>query len=467
MPSLRLLAVFCVLTTAAAVSVLAPGLRPFVAAADLVLLLLFVIDLSAARRTRLTATRRWPPLLAQGAPVEATVAVELGAGTQTKRLVRVSLREGLHPGLAPAPLRNTVEVRPQRVTVWSYSIAPRRRGTHRMLPLTARVEGPWRIAWTQRDLIAAEEVRVFPQVRWEGRAARLLALAHRRQLGLSPTRLRGLGSEPYGVRRYTEGDPPNRIHWKASARHGQLMAREETWEKSAQLVVLLDCGRAMASMDGARSKLDAALAAALALTRFASARGDRVLIAAFSDRVERRVRVRPGARGVAQAYAALYDLEARLAESAYDVATEIARDAEFRRAKVVLLTSLVDLAGADLLRESLIRLRRNMPHRPLLVHLEDPDIGRLALGAPTTVLEAYAKVSAMEILLGNRRLAAHLRHSGIDTVSTSADRLTLDTLDLYLKSLRVQSIGRAAGARPVPLRGFGSPLRATGTAASG
>ena len=438
MPARRFLVAFGLLAFLAASSVLVPGLGWTVLGADAVLLAAFLIDLRAARRARLSVVRRWPSLMAQGAAAE--VAIELsGAG----RALTVALREGLHPALAPAPLRNRVKVRPGRTSAWSYRIEPRRRGAHRLLPLSARIEGPWRLAWSERDLLPPEEVRVDPRVRWEGQAGRLLALAHRHQLGLSPAALQGQGSEPYGVRRYSEGDAPNRIHWKATARHGHVMAREETWEKSARLVILLDCGRAMASMDGRRSKLDAALAAALALTRFASARGDRVLVAAFSDRIERLVRVRSGSRGVAHAYARLYDLEARLAESAYDVAAEAARDTEFRSARVVLLTSLVDLAGAELLRESLVALRRQ--HRPLLVHLEDPNIARLALGEPATAVEAYAKVSALEILLGNRQLATRLRHSGVETVSTSADRLTLDTLEIYLRSLRGYGAGRPAG----------------------
>jgi len=436
-PTRRLLAAFGVLVVVAAVSVLVPALRAPVLAADAILLLAFGVDWRAARRSRLAARRLWPPLLVQGETSEISVAVTAPPGERRRT---VTLREGLHPALARAPVRQQIETGAGSVAVWSYRVEPRRRGAFRTLPLSGRVEGPWRLAWAERELLPAEPVRVYPQIRWEGRAGRLLALAHRHQLGLAPTRLTGLGSEPYGVRPYAEGDPPNRIHWKATARHGRLMTREETWEKSGRLVVLLDCGRAMASMDGARSKLDAALAAALALTRVACARGDRVLLVAFSDRVERRVRVRPGARGIAHAYAALYDLEARLAESAYDVAAEVARDSEFRRARVVLLTSLVDLASAELLREALLALRRQ--HRPLLVHLEDPDITRLALQSPATAIEAYAKVSALEILLGNRRLSTWLRHSGIEALSTSADRLTLDTLDAYLRALREQGTGR-------------------------
>ena len=440
----------------AAVSVLVPTLRLVVLAGDAALLLAALVDAAAARRCEISARRLRPPLLVQDEPAEATV--ELTA-PGARRTVRVLLREGASPAVAAGALRTAVEILPGRTTVWSYRLEPRRRGEHRLLPLTARIEGPWRLASIQRELLPPESVRIYPRIRWEGRAGWLLALAHRRQLGLSPMAQIGTGSEPYGVRRYSEGDPPNRIHWKATARHRRLMVREETWEKSGRLVILLDCGRTMASLDGRRSKLDAAVAASLALARVASARGDQVLLVAFSDRVERRVRIRTGARGVARAYAALYDLEARLTESAYDVAAEAARDSEFRRARVLLMTSLVDLAGAQLLREALRSLSRQ--HRPLFVHLEDPDIARLAAASPEKAVDAYAKVSALEILLGNRRLSARLRHAGIETVSTSADRLTLDTLDLYLASLRGASRGRrtvSAAVRPVapprPAAGF-------------
>jgi uncharacterized protein (DUF58 family) len=434
---------FGLLLAAAAVSVLVPVLRPVVLLADLALAIAGLVDASAARRYTVAARRRRPPLLVQEQAAEATVELEAPGAPRPIRLV---LREGLSPALATGPRRADLEIVPGRLTLWSYGLEPRRRGEYRWLPLTARIEGPWRLAWIQRELLPAETVRIFPRIRWEGRAGWLLALARRRQLGLSPTAEIGHGSEPYGVRRYAEGDPPNRIHWKATARHRRLMAREETWEKSGRLVILLDCGRGMASLDGNRSKLDTAVAAALALARVASGRGDHVLLVAFSDRVERRVRIRPGAHGIARAFAALYDLKPRLAESAYDVAAEAAGEAEFRRARVLMVTSLVDLAGAQLLQESLRSLAHR--HRPLLVHLEDPDIARLAMAEPATAVEAYAKVSALEILLGNRGLRSRLGHAGIETVSTSAERLTLDALELYLSSIR----GAAPGQRRIATR---------------
>jgi uncharacterized protein (DUF58 family) len=408
-------------------------------ALDVVALLGFLIDARRARAVSLTAVRRLPPLLAQGS--EAPVRVELAH--DSPRPLQVELREALHPALAAAPLRVRLHLAAapgavtrapasaaRSVSAWSYALVPRRRGSHDWGPLSARVLGPWGLAWHQRELLPASPVRIYPQVRWGGKVGRLLALAHRRELGQSPTRIEGIGSEPYALRQYRSGDPLSRIHWRATARQGRLVAREDTWERGTHLLVLLDCGRAMASLDGTRSKLDHALAASLALLRLGIGRGDRVAVLAFADRIERRLRVHPGSGGARAAYAALYDLEARLAEPDFDLAGEQALQLEPRRGVAVLFTSVVDLAAAERLQRALRRLERR--HRTLLVNLEDPQVGRLAWGSPQTPPEAFAKVAAMEILLANRRLGRELSRAGVLTVSTSADRLALDALDAYL-----------------------------------
>lgn len=441
MPAARL---FVLLALAALLLAAAPGeprlLLPAVLL-DVAALLAFLLDSRRARAIVITASRRLPPLLAQGS--EAEVAVELAH--DVPRQVLVLLREALHPSLAASPLRARLMLPASKgglrvVAAWSYRLVPRRRGTREWGPLVARVLGPWGLAWHQRQLLPAEPVRVYPQVRWGGRVGRLLALAHRRELGQSPTRIEGIGSEPYALRQYRPGDPLSRIHWRATARQGKLVAREDTWERGTHLLILLDCGRAMASLDGSRSKLDHALAASLALVRLGIGRGDRVAVLAFSDRVERRLRVHVGGGGARTAYAALFDLEARLAEPDFDLAGEQALQLEPRRGVAVLFTSVVDLAAAERLQRALRRLERR--HRTLLVNLEDPQVGRLAWGSPETAPEAFAKVAAMEILLANRRLARELSRAGVLTVSTSADRLALDALDAYLSLFQ-----RARGGR--------------------
>jgi uncharacterized protein (DUF58 family) len=401
-----------------------PALAATALAFDLLLLFAFALDLRRAAALPLSASREWPPLLVQGAAAPVTVFILAPRG------VRLQLRDTLAPGVAEAPQRTRLEISAGGRATWRYLLRPRRRGTHELGPLCARVLGPWGLAWSQRDLLPSEERRVYPQVRWEGDVGRLLALADRRQLGQTPLRTRGVGSEPYGLREYRLGDLPTRVNWKASARHARLLTREDTWERGARLVIALDCGRAMTGFDSGRSKLDHALAAALALVRVAAGRGDGVSLVAFSDRIERSLRVRGNARGVSATYAALFDLEARLAEPAYDLAVEHVSALETRRATVVLLTSVVDLAAAELLQEALARLLRR--HQPVLINLEDPEVSQLALGAPAGAPEAFGKVAALEILLANRRLGARLQRAGIRVATTAADTLAWRALEAYL-----------------------------------
>jgi uncharacterized protein (DUF58 family) len=428
MPASRAILAAGVATLALAIAVAVPGMTVVAIAADVAILAAIVLDGRRAAAVPLAAVRRWPPLLVQGAPARVEVRFTAPAGTV------VLAREALHPALAARPIRQRLVGVSSAEVAWEYDVVPRRRGAHMVGPLTVRVLGPWGFAWAQRDLIPDEVRRVYPQTRWQGRVGRLLALAHRRELGRAPLRLRGTGTEPYSLRDYQPGDLPTRIQWKASARRGRLITREDTWERGMRLVILLDCARAMTTIEAGRSKLDHALAAALALARVALSRGDRVTFVAFSDRVERVVRAHAGRRAAADAYAALYDLDARPTEPAYDLAVETVATVESRRATVVLLTSVVDLAAAELLRTALLRLARK--HRPILVNLEDPNLVRLALGVPERTEAAFAKVSSLEMLLANRRLGRRLQRAGIAVAVAAADQLAWRTLESYLSASR-------------------------------
>ncbi len=441
MPAARSFLVLALVTLILAVSVLDVRLAFLALGLDAAVMLAALVDFRRAARTPLTASRRPPPLLVQGAPA----TIEVSVRSTARRRVTVLLREGLSPALAAAPLRHRLEIPGPAEARWAYTLVPRRRGEHSTAPLTARVLGPWKLAWAQRDLLPGATARVYPQVRWDGRVGQLLVLAQRQRLGQIPLRFQGAGTEPYALREYLPGDPLAKIHWKATARHDRMITREETWERGARVVILLDCARTMASMDGTRSKLDYSLAACLALARVAAARGDRVTILAFSNRVLRSVRVRSGGRGIALAYAALFDLEAELAEPAYDVAAEAALAVESRGATVVLFASVVDLAAAELLRESLLHLGSR--HRALFINLEDPELRALADSPPEGPVEAFAQVASLEIQLANRRLSKHLRHGGIRVVTSSADRLALETLDAYLAMFRAGVAGAARRAR--------------------
>jgi uncharacterized protein (DUF58 family) len=426
-----------------ALAPLRPELPGVVLAADLAVLLGVVADWLLARRVGLRAKRRWPEVITQlhptsGEAERGELELEVLLSPPRRRPVAVELHESLHPALARSPFR--VRLRLERGRRLAVPLAPSRRGVHRAGPLVARVRGPLALCWAQRTLLEAEPVAVYPRIRWGGRVGRLLALAQRHELGAVTLDRRGLGGELYAVRRYQPGDARSRVHWKATARRGYLVSREDAWERGRPLVVLLDCGRAMSTVEDGLTKLDHSLAASLALVRLAAGHGDHVTVIAFCDRIERTVRVRPGTAGLALAYRQLYDLAPRPVEPLYDQAAETVLQLTLPRSTVLLLTSLVDLATAEILHAALSRLRRR--HRPVLITLEDASVRRLAEEPPGGPAEAYAKLASLEILLRNRQLAADLRRHGIPAVAAPADRLALESLEIYLEMLRPGAAAR-------------------------
>lgn len=445
MPSRRVFYVLALSTVLCMVGIFVPWAMRAVLGLDVLVILAALIDHRRASKIVLEAERRRPDLLTQGATAE--IEIRLQASDGSSRDIDVELRDALHPALAAAPRRTSLQLRGGRGR-WRFELEPRARGEHLWGPLTARVSGPWKLARRQVTLVPEMPFQVYPQVRWQGRVGKLLLLAQRRSLGRHTWNLAGVGTEPYALREYLPGDGLRKIHWKASARHDRMITREETWERGARLVILLDTARGMSGMDGDRSKLDHALAASLALARVASARGDQVTFVAFSDRVERRLRIRGGRDSVRAAYGSVFDLDCRAAEPAFDLAAEAAIALESRRATVVLMTSVVDLAAAELLRRAVFRLQRR--HRPILINLQDPELVALAEESPATPERAFAKTAALEIQQANRELGARLRHAGIRVVSTAADRLALETLEVYLASL-----GAPGGRGSASLRAAG------------
>ena len=262
-------------------------------------------------------------------------------------------------------------------------------------------------------------------------------------MGQIPQRMHGVGTEPYALREYLPGDPIAKIHWKATARHGRPVTREDTWERSARLVILLDCARAMASMDGRRSKLDYAVAATLALTRVAAARGDQVTVVAFADRVLRTVRVRSGGAGrpspTRRSTTSRPDSPSRPTTWRSRRRSPSSRAAPRRCSSPRSSTSRRPSCCASRCCASAAATGR------CCSTWRTPSCGRSPPAAPATPAAAFAQVASLEIQLANRRLARHLRRGGIRVVNTPADRLALEALEGYL------AIFRGAAAAPARL----------------
>jgi len=119
-----------------------------------------------------------------------------------------------------------------------YPLVGRARGHYRTGPLMVRTTDPFGLVRLDRTFTATSEVVVTPQVHDLGGAAGGGAGGSAGEA--SPRRIGVSGADDVLVREYRQGDDVRRIHWRSTARSGELMVRREEQAVDPSTTVLLD-----------------------------------------------------------------------------------------------------------------------------------------------------------------------------------------------------------------------------------
>jgi uncharacterized protein (DUF58 family) len=121
-----------------------------------------------------------------------------------------------------------------------YRIPTRRRGRHVVGPLTASVTDPFGVVRRSFVVTAPTDVVICPRVHAvfpPARGGGGEPAAHAE--GARAPALEPLG-EFLALRDYEPGDDPRRVHWRSSARRGELLVRQDEAASPGRVVLLLD-----------------------------------------------------------------------------------------------------------------------------------------------------------------------------------------------------------------------------------
>jgi uncharacterized protein (DUF58 family) len=135
---------------------------------------------------------------------------------------------------------------PRGSVSWRDEMTLPRRGRYSWGAVQARSGYPFGLVQRHRLLTAAETIWVLPRLGWLHRGR---FLSHLRELSLQ-LRDSGIRHKPrphpaaqaefHGLRSYRSSDSPRLIHWRTSARRGELMVREFEDEPSDNLLLVVD-----------------------------------------------------------------------------------------------------------------------------------------------------------------------------------------------------------------------------------
>ncbi len=175
-----------------------------------------------------------------GEPLTITLTLQ-NTTARTKTLLQV--RDQVPPALGDIPELAIAAISPRKQYPWRYTCYPTRRGVYHWDTVILRTAAPLGLFWSQRSRSAAAHATVYPEIIPLARCPlidQMGTAAGRRWQAAHQAKSSNDGLTR-AVRPYRWGDPTRLIHWRTSARYGELRVRElEELTADNQVLIGLD-----------------------------------------------------------------------------------------------------------------------------------------------------------------------------------------------------------------------------------
>ncbi|MFD1937790.1 DUF58 domain-containing protein [Nonomuraea mangrovi] len=215
----------------------------------------------ARTRYRLSCARRLdPPRIEVGGEATVTLRLENVTRLPTGLLL---IEDTVPYALGARPRFVLDRVESKGIREIDYRVRSDLRGRYTIGPLSVRITDPFGLVELTRSFTIADTLVVTPHV---------VALPHVRLSGEwtgggdSRTRsVAAAGDDDVAPREYRQGDDLRRVHWRSTARHGELMVRREEQQWQSRGALLLDTRRHAHRGEGPRSSFEVAVSAAASI----------------------------------------------------------------------------------------------------------------------------------------------------------------------------------------------------------
>ncbi|WP_394357640.1 DUF58 domain-containing protein [Psychroserpens ponticola] len=251
------------------------------------------------------------------------------------------------------------------------------------------------------------------------------------QYGIKKIRKIGHTMEFEQIKDYVLGDDLRTINWKATAKRSELMVNQFQDEKSQPIYSIIDKGRVMKMPFEGLTLLDYAINAALVISNVALKKQDKAGILAFSKKVENIVVAEKRTSQMNLILETLYNVSTDFFESDYSRLYADTKRNINHRSLMLLYTNF----------ETLDSLHRQLPylkgiaknHLLVVIFFKNTELNQLITEPAETVQQAYDKVIAEKFAFEKRLIVNELQKYGIQSILTSPQDLTIDTINKYLE----------------------------------
>ena len=324
-----------------------------------------------------------------------------------------------------------VSLIPNEIHNFEYLVRPVDRGEYYFGHLNIYVSTPLKVIKRKFQFQNEQMVMVYPSIIQMQKYDFLAISNSLTQMGLKKIRRIGNTSEFEQIKEYVQGDDFRTINWKATAKRAELMVNQYQDEKSQPIYSVIDTGRVMKMPFNGLKLLDYAINSTLAFSNVALKKHDKVGMLSFSKKIETFLPAIHKLTYLNRILENLYNIDTQFSDSDYGLLYAQLKRKVTHRSLLLLYTNF----------EHISALNRQMPylqaiskkHVLVVVLFENTELSTIIKEHAEDLQSIYHKTIAEKFAFEKRLMVKELQKHGIQSVLTTPENLTINTINKYLE----------------------------------
>ncbi len=379
------------------------------------------------KKNQVEAQRLIPKLLS----LSDANRIRLIVKNKAKFPLKISVIDELPFQLQRRDFSLSTQLKPDETQQLTYEVRPTERGQYAFGQLNIFAET--QLGFLQRLFVCAAPANVptYPSViqmrQFELKTMRRIA----QQAGTRKIRRLGSSYEFEQIKNYVAGDDFRSINWKASSRANALMVNQYEDERSQQVYCIIDKSRVMHAPFNELTLLDYSINAILALSNIILRKKDKAGLISFSDKIGSSLAADDAAQQLPLILNALYKEVPGKGEADYTILYRAVRQLVKTRSLILLFTNFESETAIERVLP-LLRLI-NRQHLLLVVFFRNTEVENFEKNPAKTTDDIFTQTIARQYIDDKKSIYNKLQHYGIQTILTTPEDLTANTINRYLE----------------------------------
>ncbi len=312
-----------------------------------------------------------------------------------------------------------------------YNLKPTERGVYNFGNINAYVNSPLQLV-TKKYILGEEKVlKCYPSF-LKLRDFDITSFTNQSiSYGTKKIRRIGHSLEFEQIKEYVSGDDIRTLNWKATAKSNQLMVNQYVEEKSQPVYSIIDKGRAMQMQFNELSLLDYAINATLAISNVILKKQDKAGMLTFSKKLEDWIVAEKRSSQMSLISETLHNIKTDFSESDFSTLYSVIKRKITHRSLLIIYTNFETMDGLNRQLTYLRALAKN--HLVLVVFFKNTELQTLINTKANNIQDVYDSIIAEKFMYEKISIVNELKKYGIQSVLTSPENLTGDTINKYLE----------------------------------